>query len=76
MRIIPGEGVQDVLLHVSVLLRRERLRENVGELSRRLNIDDLSYLNIRWYDYTTLLIGWLRVYLNSVRFDLFVYGLF
>ena len=33
---------------------------------------DLSHLNICWYDYTTLLIGWLRVYLNSVRFDLFV----
>ena len=44
MRIIPGEGVQDVLLHVSVLLRRERLRENVGELSRRVAVLDVHDL--------------------------------
>ena len=44
MRIIPGEGVQDVLLHVSVLLRWEGLREDVGELSRRVAVLDVHDL--------------------------------
>jgi len=35
----------------------------------------LRHLNIHWYDYTTLLIECLRSHVNSVRFDLFVYGL-
>ena len=44
MRIIPGEGVQDVLLHVSVLLRWEGLCEDVGELSRRVAVLDVHDL--------------------------------
>ena len=44
MRIIPGEGVQDVLLHVSVLLGDVFTKALPAELSRRVAVLDVHDL--------------------------------